>query len=611
MLFYTTLIANYIALAAAIWLGLYIVTNNHRNPISWLTGLTLWSLSGVFLNILLALTPPPIPEKLPTLLSLFLPFWQTANMNINPTVWLQGWSVTPAAMFWHHATILFRPGETNLWRSLRVLFGYLVAAAGIIAQSRAVFLVTSTDNNPLYLSSLGAGPGFAVFFAFLLIFMTLSLINLGRSIKASLSQFQRKQLITLFVATVIAGLSGPTMILSSGFGVKLPIITQTFLLGIAVLLIGYSVEKYSSLTDERVIRRDFKYNALSVGLMILLYFAITWFGTQFFGTSKSTYIIMMILAIATHTAVDISRRYLDMLFYTREVLQLRDDLTQLAKFATDRQVNNRLNLALDSICSFVCATYGVLIEIRTEQAKAAAKFNWNDAEIPNDAQIYRADDILPLETGQIPDPFSKAALLVPLYHEDNQIGALILGRPINGVRYAQTDINRILYPGDQLAEWLWQEQQTGKYISQMSGLMSQARQRTLFSIEHLSTKNVEDALRKMADYTYLGNHPLANMELIHQKLPIDTHTHIERGKALNEVLKMAIEKLRPGEEFPKDPPPREWYAYYILRDAYIDEIPNRDIMLRLYISEGTFNRTRRSAVRAVTQAIKEMEAGLF
>lgn len=58
-----------------------------------------------------------------------------------------------------------------------------------------------------------------------------------------------------------------------------------------------------------------------------------------------------------------------------------------------------------------------------------------------------------------------------------------------------------------------------------------------------------------------------------------------------------------------NPPPREWYPYIILHGAYIDDKPNREIMSQLYISEGTFNRTRRSAMRTVTRVLEEMEAG--
>jgi hypothetical protein len=55
-------------------------------------------------------------------------------------------------------------------------------------------------------------------------------------------------------------------------------------------------------------------------------------------------------------------------------------------------------------------------------------------------------------------------------------------------------------------------------------------------------------------------------------------------------------------------PRREWYPYIILRDAYVNCLPNREIMDRLYISEGTFNRTRRSAIRSLTRQLIEEEA---
>jgi hypothetical protein len=45
--------------------------------------------------------------------------------------------------------------------------------------------------------------------------------------------------------------------------------------------------------------------------------------------------------------------------------------------------------------------------------------------------------------------------------------------------------------------------------------------------------------------------------------------------------------------------------YVILHDAYVDDIPNRDITARLYVSETQFNRLRRRAVAAVARALLE------
>ena len=41
MLFSITFLANFIALATGLWLGLYIVTRSPRRWVSWLTGLTI------------------------------------------------------------------------------------------------------------------------------------------------------------------------------------------------------------------------------------------------------------------------------------------------------------------------------------------------------------------------------------------------------------------------------------------------------------------------------------------------------------------------------------------------------------------------------------------
>jgi hypothetical protein len=51
--------------------------------------------------------------------------------------------------------------------------------------------------------------------------------------------------------------------------------------------------------------------------------------------------------------------------------------------------------------------------------------------------------------------------------------------------------------------------------------------------------------------------------------------------------------------------PREWHAYTILHEAYVEDVPNRDIMAKLYVSEGTFNRPRRKALHAVARAMLE------
>ena len=51
------------------------------------------------------------------------------------------------------------------------------------------------------------------------------------------------------------------------FNLPVPVLTLALPLGLAVILIGYGVARYSALVDGRTIRRDFFYNAVAVSLV--------------------------------------------------------------------------------------------------------------------------------------------------------------------------------------------------------------------------------------------------------------------------------------------------------------------------------------------------------
>jgi hypothetical protein len=121
-------------------------------------------------------------------------------------------------------------------------------------------------------------------------------------------------------------------------------------------------------------------------------------------------------------------------------------------------------------------------------------------------------------------------------------------------------------------------------------------------------KEVEEALRNIFDYAILGDSYFAELRLVQSRLPEDAVTHLDRGQVVYEVLEEAVKKLRPRVDYPGDPPPREWHSFMILSGAYFENKLNRDIMSQLYISEGTFNRTRRAAIRTVSRVLEEMEA---
>jgi len=189
-----TELVNFIGLAVAIWLGLYVITRNPHSLIAWLTGVGLWLIGGTFLNILLALNPPPVPVSRPFWLRLLFPFWPEPVTEQGQNTWLLGWSIVPALLIWHHVTTLMR-GRLNTWRKARIILGYAVAAAAVFYQSFTPLLYTVENGDPLYLNTLQAGPLYPFFGACLLLFSGWSLMNLLRSARAATAVIIRKQLV--------------------------------------------------------------------------------------------------------------------------------------------------------------------------------------------------------------------------------------------------------------------------------------------------------------------------------------------------------------------------------------------------------------------------------
>ena len=124
-------------------------------------------------------------------------------------------------------------------------------------------------------------------------------------------------------------------------------------------------------------------------------------------------------------------------------------------------------------------------------------------------------------------------------------------------------------------------------------------------------RDVESALKRMYDLAYLCEHPLAQLPIVTARLAQrESPNCLDRARLLRTLLQETIEQLRPHGATPSNTaiPRREWHPYLILHRAYIEGEPNYRIMNWLQISEGTFNRTRRQALRGVANALSETQA---
>jgi hypothetical protein len=422
----------------------------------------------------------------------------------------------------------------------------------------------------------------------------------------------RYKFVALASATVTGGIALALSIAGSAFKQIVPSAAGSFMLCLTIALIGYSVTRYSALAEGRTMRRDFYYNAIAACLVVGVYSLVTWVSVQAFAVPKAAFIFVISLAIITHSLIDFARRRVDRFVFRREALQLRSGLQELAiRAGEEDELSEKLSVALESLCASARAVYGLILLFEDSAVTPIAGCRWHRQSPPLSPADLAADDVLHLEPGQLSPPLDEAALLVPLYSETEQMGALILGRPENGVRFSEEDVDRLLYPTDRLADAIRETRRRSEFMVRVARAIENDRPESSQYPERISVKAVEDALRNLFDYAYLGDHALTEFYLVRSRIdaggPI---THLDLGKAAYSVLAEAINKLRPADETPGDPPPREWYPYLILHNAYVEDVPNRDIMNRLYISEGTFNRTRRAALRAVTRALEEMESAL-
>jgi hypothetical protein len=217
---------------------------------------------------------------------------------------------------------------------------------------------------------------------------------------------------------------------------------------------------------------------------------------------------------------------------------------------------------------------------------------------------FETDDVQHIYPGALPEPFIETTLMVPLYASQAQIGVLLLGRPENGIHYTSEDVQLLQGPIEQVADLIVANRVLNEYFDQIVRLPLKQK---AFPADLVPTAWVEDALQNIYDYAYLGDSPLAQLKQVHRLLDSAASTHLDMGKAINQVVATAVEKLRPASATPTAPIPREWHPYLILHDAYFEGLPNRDITSKLYISEGTFHRTRRSAVRSVARVLSELE----
>ena len=605
MIYTIALLANLVGLIFSVWLGVYIITHSRRSPVAWFAGLTLWALASIFAHILLGIFSSPAPASQPLWLRVLFPIWPLETYRSGVAGWTQGWAACLGVIFWYHTTTLILSGGSISWRRTSLFAVYALGITAMVLQAYTPYLFTIERADPVLVDTLRFGLLYPFFAFFLILFSALSVINLIRAARRSASVIIKKQFNNLIVASLAASLAAAVSIAGSIPGSSIPAILVSLPLLVAVGFFGYGVARYSALMEHRILRRDIIYNAVATGLVILLYLGIFLWLRVTYDIPDGVIVFLIPLVILSHSVIEEVRRVLDRFIYDRRTRELRANLRKLTRLAGQQaSLDEMLSQTLQAICLPVRATYGVVLVFENGVGQPVGAHRWHGEKIQLSSQEYLAEDVRHLNPGELPEPFLEATLLVPLYASEEQIGALILGRPENGIHYSAEDLQLLLDPAERITEIIIKTTQLNNYLDQVIQLPLQQDEPPAGLVP---AKWVEDALQNLYDYAYLGDSPLVNLRLVKSSLRESPVTHLDRGKALYQAVAGALEKLRPGDALPVEPIPREWFPYLILYDAYVNGLSNQNIMARLYISEGTFNRTRRSALRSLARVMNELE----
>jgi hypothetical protein len=577
-LFALTSVTDFVGLCTALWLAGYLFSRGFRSPTTIRAVLILLLLSGSFIEGYLSLHEP---EKSHYVLYL------VANLL--------------AVLVWYNLTYHWLP--LPLQHRLRWV-ARAIYAVGLL--TIAIVLLPSSGLS-------GPGPGLLIGSSRPTLFVIGNALLLLPAAAATIVNFRLGTRYgrgpgfkAMWLATLFGAAAMPYGALSYIVGFNLPRLGLDWLVFAAVLMLGLAVARHQAFVERRTTLQDLPVTVIAI-VAIMGFYA---FATERAGFTPAQIALVTALAVATHSVYDMARELLDRWLHRQES-KLRHQLRKLARdVGGPDSLAANLQTALNSLVLILRATDGYVAVKQGDHFAVLASVRSLPVGQQLDLAALAADDLRP---GQALT--EHAAWLAPARAGSEQLGAIGLGLRASQGAYSEDDLDLLLEAADSVGQLLQADAQQAQSRAQLMSLADEVEKREVgiqASAHDLITqmesqldrnfeRRVEQCLQHLSDYTQLGQSGLA------AELLIEGGNHIERGKSVREALLHAIESLRPAGARPSASGilPREWHAYTILHDAYVEDVPNRDIMAKLYVSEGTFNRQRRKALHAVARALLE------
>lgn len=571
MLTQLTVTANLVELGISLWFGFYLFTRGYPNRITARVALSLMALSVYFLG------------------AFNNHFYYVAEFAaLRATLLLIGMGC------WYSAVFGLLPNERK--PNLRWL-GYAVYA--LCAASILLLLTDRTafdaGSSAIYPAPMRKGLAYVVY-GLTLVFVSVSMAGTAwinkraRATKDSLYIFLTSSF-PLFTTIYksISEMTDPQI---------MPRIVQDGLFFAGVFSMGMAVAKHQSMLERRTILQEFPLTLLFASFMVSIFgFIGVAAGFPFAMLGNLSVLLLTVLGMYDFLREIIDRRR------GQEKEEFRRKLRTVDNTGGDK-FQKMLRDGLYLLCETLHTASGVVAVQAQGKARVLAARNSVKVgselflEVKEDEGRYRSE-------GKIPN----IEWISSIFEGQKQIALVGIGASQDKVEFSSGDlelldefanhVGALISLANLVEENLASDLIEESNNEQLSSAVADMMQTFSSSTETDLTPLVEDALRKFPDFLTLGQSPLVEI------VGVDAPTHVERGKRLQEILRQAVDALRPSAARPVDVVPRAWYAYIILHDAYLEGARNRDVMARLYISEGTFNRTRRTALRGVARWMVE------
>ena len=576
MLLQATILISLFAMAVTLWMGFYLFSRGFPSAMSLRVVVVMIALAGFFYgayNNIFVQTPGSATVRA-VLLVIVLGGWYSVTFHVM--------------------------SERN-----QISYRYFEWGIYVLGLLSIIFLVQPNaflfeEGNALYVAHMNPkGWAYRVYGGYQFIVSFGIMLNLLVGDRVGLTTRGKYFLVTSIfpVVSVIYG------VLALGSPTPVPRIIQDTLAFSGVFVLGLSVARHQTWTERRATLQDFPLTTLSTLALAGFATYASWnWGMPVERLAQVT--ASVILAVGLY---DLTREFLERQ-RTRNESVFRKQLRQLENDG-EGALKKRLQDGVELLCQTLNANGGFVAIRRGDEFEVMA----SRSSVPVGSVIPESEVACEDVSQTQSEKLSPISWLAPSFEGQTQVAVLGLRRPKSRMDYSSGDLELIAEAADQIGTIVslsnvhsGQENRIGEAIvesQQKADELNSAAENLLSSISANTdvdfVKTVEEALRHLPDTITLGQSPLAVM------LGIDANTHIERGKALQQLLMDSIELLKPSNERPPEPLPRIWYNHAVLHDAYVEGVQNREIMARLYISEGTFNRTRRNAIRGLARLLVE------